>query len=113
MKLIPVLLLCMFFSACSQTTGPSAESQTVEGVWIDVRTPQEFAAGHVTGAFNLPHDEIRSDHELLSTLPKDETLLLYCRSGRRSGIAKNLLEEMGFTVRNVGGFGAAREIAGE
>ena len=83
------------------------------GVWLDVRTPAEFAQGHVEGALNLSHDQIREDHPLLVSgdLPKDKPILAYCRSGRRSGIAKSLLEPMGYTVIDVGSFGNAQATA--
>lgn len=44
------------------------------------------------------------------TLPKDQTLLVYCRSGRRSGIAKQSLESLGYTVVNVGGLREAKTL---
>ena len=53
---------------------------------IDVRSPEEFAAGHVKGAINIPFDQIEQNHNLLNTL-KPSTLVVYCRSGRRAGTA--------------------------
>ena len=52
---------------------------------IDVRSPEEFAAGHVKGAINIPFDQIEQHQNLLNTL-KPRTLVVYCRSGRRAGI---------------------------
>ena len=52
---------------------------------IDVRSPEEFAAGHVKGAINIPFDQIEQHQNLLNTL-KPSTLVVYCRSGRRAGI---------------------------
>lgn len=83
-----------------------------EAIWIDVRTPGEFEAGHIEGAVNVPHTEI-ADRITEVTENKDATLYLYCRSGRRSGIATDVLKDMGYSgVSNVGGFEQARKKAG-
>ncbi len=62
---------------------------------VDVRTPAEFAAGHVPGAVNLPHGSISGDEEVLREW-KGRPVLLYCRSGRRAGMAADVLEKNGF-----------------
>ncbi len=64
-------------------------------VWIDVRTGEEFAAGHVEQAVNIPYEEIGS-HIGEVTRDKDALIYLYCRSGRRAGIAMETLNEMGY-----------------
>ena len=51
---------------------------------LDVRTPKEFAAGHVPGAVNVPYDQVASH---LAEIPKDKDVVLYCQSGRRAGLA--------------------------
>ena len=61
---------------------------------LDVRTPEEFAAGHVPGAVNVPHDRLASR---LAEVPKDKDVVLYCRSGRRSGLAAGVLAAHGYT----------------
>ncbi len=66
---------------------------------IDVRTPQEFAAGHITGALNIPVERIESAIGEVKGLGKESPILLYCRSGRRSAMARVLLERQGY--RNV------------
>lgn len=76
--------------------GATARALVAEGVKvIDVRTPAEFAAGHVPGAVNVPYDEIGRRSAELG--PPSTPLVLYCRSGRRSGIAVAALKEKGFT----------------
>ncbi|MBQ4892217.1 rhodanese-like domain-containing protein [Shewanella sp. MMG014] len=71
---------------------------------IDVRTEQEFAAGHLDGAINIPF-ELVLKQLTKQKLDKDTAIVLYCRSGRRSGIANNDLVEAGFTqTYNGGGF---------
>lgn len=68
---------------------------------VDVRTPEEFAAGHLPGAVNIPVDELpRRFGELGSP---EKPLVLYCRSGARSGRARSFLLERGFQqVLNLG-----------
>ena len=63
---------------------------------IDVRTPEEYAAGHVEGAVNIPYEQIASGIKTVKGLKKDQPVLVYCRSGRRSAIAKKMLEKDGF-----------------
>lgn len=67
---------------------------------VDVRSPQEYAYGHVTGAVNIPVQELQ---QRLNELPRDLPIMLYCRSGSRSGMALQLLQAAGFTeVYNIG-----------
>lgn len=61
---------------------------------LDVRTPQEYAEGHVPGAVNVPHDQLASR---LAEVPKDKDVVLYCRSGRRAGLAADVLKANGYT----------------
>ena len=61
---------------------------------MDVRSPEEFAAGHVPGAINIPHDQIGQRAAELG--PRDTEILLYCRSGRRSAIAADALRVLGY-----------------
>lgn len=65
-------------------------------VWVDVRTPEEFAAGHVEGALLMPHDQIAS---LISAQVPDKNayIQLYCRSGRRADVARDVLLQMGYS----------------
>lgn len=71
-------------------------------VIVDVRSAQEYAAGHVPGAINLPHDRIVDDPALLATY-RDRPLVLYCRSGRRAGLAAESLERAGFDLYHLRG----------
>ena len=65
-------------------------------VVLDVRTPEEFAAGHVPGAINVPHDALEGR---LASLPqlKDHDVVVYCRSGKRSSFALEVLVRHGYT----------------
>jgi phage shock protein E len=82
----------------------SQASEDREPIWIDVRTAEEYQSGHIAGSLNIPYDEI-ADRIFEVTIDQDADIRVYCRSGRRSGIAKDVLESMGFTaVKNEGGF---------
>jgi len=75
--------------------GATARKLVATGVKVvDVRTPAEFAAGHVPGAVNIPYDEMERRYAELS--PTSTPLLVYCRTGHRSGIAIKTLHEHGF-----------------
>ncbi|WP_368501623.1 rhodanese-like domain-containing protein [Shewanella sp. 1_MG-2023] len=100
--------LALMFSAIS-----SAEDKVPSVAWdkinagailLDVRTEQEFAAGHLEGAINIPF-EVVLNKLTEQKLSKDTSIVLYCRSGRRSGIATAELVKAGFTQSyNGGGF---------
>ena len=65
-------------------------------VVLDVRTPAEFAAGHVPGARNVSHDQLEGRLAELDGL-RDKDVVLYCRSGRRTALAEDVLRKAGFT----------------
>jgi len=68
---------------------------------LDVRTPEEFAGGHLDGAANINVQELQSR---LSEIPRDQPVVLYCRSGNRSAQAAQMLQAAGFTgVYDLGG----------
>ena len=72
-------------------------------VLIDVRTPEEFAAGHIPGALNIPYDELPARLHELEGRQGDE-VVVYCRTGRRAKIAEDALTEAGFAfVRDLEG----------
>ncbi len=70
---------------------------------IDVRTESEYRQGRVQGAIHIPYDEIAS--RINAVAPnRDARIVLYCRSGRRSGIAEQSLRRLGYTqIENKGG----------
>jgi len=83
-------------AAAQAVDAQEARRLVAEGVKVvDVRTPREFAGGHVPGAVNIPHDEIEKRLEEIG--PPSTRVLLYCQSGRRSGIAAEKLQEKGYT----------------
>lgn len=67
---------------------------------VDVRTPQEFAEGHVPGSVNIPLDEVSNQ---VSKFKNKTNIVVFCRSGNRSGQAKTILEQNGFTNVTNGG----------
>ena len=78
-------------------------------VMIDVRTDEEWRAGYIEGAIHIPLSEIKKNIENYE-ISKDEEILLYCRSGNRSGRAKVILDELGYTnTTNIGGIESASE----
>ena len=122
MKLIALfglgLLLFIFArSAFAQSDIPrlspaeaAAKVKAGEAVLIDVREPAEWESGVAAPAYLLPLSDLRGSrskwqHVLDSAKADGKPLLLYCRSGNRSGQAAAALAKEGFTVANVGGFG--------
>ena len=93
---VVVLQICSMFALASHVMAG-------EAVWIDVRSAEEYASGHVAPAINIPHEQIAEQIGALD-LASDQDIRVYCRSGRRSGIALETLESMGYSnVTNVGG----------
>ena len=117
-KLIFLLLAVMLLTACGQDkendqgavymniTAEEAKSimDSEKGyVILDVRTQEEYDEGHIPGAIVIPHEEIEEKAEDVLT-DKDQLLLVYCRSGRRSKIAAEALVELGYTnIKEFGG----------
>ena len=101
--LIGVALVAMAVPVASSCASSSAEKDTIAimsltpvSTVIDVRTAEEFAEGHVQGAKNLDVEN-GSFEAALAGLDKDASYSLYCRSGRRSAIAVDLMIKAGFT----------------
>lgn len=91
-------------------TAEQAMEMMVGGVVIlDVRDPNEFATGHIENAILLPVDEIAGVVDVIAD--RNATVLIYCRSGRRSSEAARAMVELGFT--NVYDFGGILDWHGE
>ena len=117
-KLFFLLLVVMLLTACGQDkendqgvvylniTAEEAKEimDTEEGyIILDVRTQDEFDESRIPGAILIPHDEITEKAEDLLT-DKDQLILVYCRSGRRSKLAAEALVELGYTnIKEFGG----------
>jgi phage shock protein E len=107
MRFLVVALVVSLLSVTACASGqfiPAQEARALVkqgATLVDVRTPEEFAGGHIEGAVNIPIDDLEARK---SELKKDGELVLYCRSGARSERGKQLLLAAGFTkVHNLGG----------
>ncbi len=67
---------------------------------LDVRTPREFASGHIPGAVNIPVDDLRTR---LGEIPRDRKTAAYCQVGQRGYLATRILLQSGFSAANIGG----------
>lgn len=101
--LLVLFALGFFYSALPARAEPDFKGVKPE-VIIDVRTPAEFAEGHIKGAINIPVDRIGQDIHSVAGISKNSVILLYCRSGNRSDRARTILLQQGYTqVINGGG----------
>jgi rhodanese-related sulfurtransferase len=101
--LVILLSVCEFLTFAEQTATISQQTllslmatPTNKTVMLDVRTAEEFAEGHIAGAINISHDKINDNVSKIITL-KDQTVVVYCRSGRRAISAENDLRAAGFS----------------
>jgi rhodanese-related sulfurtransferase len=96
-----------FNPACK---GPSMNDITANTVLLDVRTPAEFEERNIPGSILIPHDKIAD--EIASKIPdKNTSLVVFCRSGRRSAIAATTLKQNGYTnIKDLGSIENAAEI---
>ena len=67
---------------------------------LDVRTPQEFSAGNIPGAVNIPVDDLRNR---LAEIPRNREIAVYCQVGQRGYLATRILRQSGFEASNIGG----------
>ena len=101
--LIQIVAAVLLLSSCgssytriSQDEAMQMMQEQTDYLIVDVRRPDEFAEGHIAGAINVPSDDITDDMpELLPD--KEQTLLVYCRSGNRSKEASRKLADIGYT----------------
>lgn len=92
------LLLTVYFTfvrGAGDVSGAEARRQVEAGaLLLDVRTPEEFAAGHLPGALNIPVQKLG---DRMAELPaRDRPIVVYCRSGQRSRRAVRALREAGY-----------------
>ena len=122
-KLMSILLSAMMLTGCT-SGGNSAstyrqismdEAVTVMAektnyIILDVRRPDEFAAGHIPNAINVPNESIGTS-EIAELPDKNQLIMVYCRSGRRSKEAAEKLVKLGYT--NIVEFGGILDWKGE
>lgn len=118
-------ICCIFFLTCFLTACASKSKETETGyhkitaeeakemleqkdvILIDVRTAEEYIAGHIPNAMLIPNETINSEKPIEQLPDKDAILLIYCRSGNRSKQAADKLVDMGY--KNVYDFGGIKD----
>ena len=101
-------------AACSTAEGAAltaAEALPANTMLIDVRTPGEFAEGHLDGAVNIPV-ELSTFTAQVALLDPDMDYLVYCRSGRRADVAIAYMDTLGLTSTNLGSVESASSATG-
>ena len=114
-KILPLLFSALAFTACGsasselsfqQISMDAAITQMAEEdnfILLDVRTPEEFADGHIPGALNIPNENI-GENDIAELPDKEQRIYVYCRSGNRSKQASAKLVNLGYTnVVEIGG----------
>lgn len=129
LKILPIILTLLLLGGCASTNNITQDNskdltykqismnEAVElmeretnYIILDVRRPDEFAAGHIPNAINVPNDNI-GDDEIAALPDKEQLILVYCRSGNRSKQASEKLVELGYT--NIVEFGGINDWNGE
>ncbi len=117
-RLFYLLLATTLLTACVPTSEPEQNAtyqnisaneakaimdSTTDVIILDVRTPEEYEEGHIPGAILIPYTEIEA--RAAQELPDQaQVILVYCRSGRRSKLAAQILAELGYSnIREFGG----------
>ena len=122
-KIFPIILSALMFTGCAggQSTSNNYKSITAKEaeeimksqsdyIILDVRRPDEFAQGHIPNAINIANESIGTSE--IAQLPnKNQLILVYCRSGRRSKEAAAKLVTLGYT--NIVEFGGILDWHGE
>lgn len=123
-KLIPILLSALMFTGCAGTNNSQTNTyrqismgeavtmmaQETGYIILDVRRPDEFAAGHIPNAINVPNESIGTS-EIPELPDKNQLIMVYCRSGRRSKEASEKLVKLGYT--NIVEFGGILDWKGD
>ena len=123
-KLIPILLSALMFTGCAGTSNNQTNTyrqismdeavtmmaQETGYIILDVRRPDEFAAGHIPNAINVANESIGTA-EIPELPDKNQLIMVYCRSGRRSKEASEKLVKLGYT--NIVEFGGIFDWKGE
>jgi phage shock protein E len=105
MRILAIALVACAFALPAAAAGPASIEPKALGeriAWadqalfvLDVRTPGEYAAGHLPGAVNIPHDQLAARLGELSGA-RERDIVVYCRTGRRSAEALGVLDKAGF-----------------
>ncbi|HWN06992.1 MAG TPA: rhodanese-like domain-containing protein [Steroidobacteraceae bacterium] len=105
MRILAIALVACVFALPVAAAGPASIEPKALGeriAWadqalfvLDVRTPEEYAAGHLPGAANIPHDRLAARLGELSGA-RERDIVVYCRTGRRTAEALEILDKAGF-----------------
>ena len=123
-KLLPIILSALMLTGCAGTSNHQTNTyrsitmdeavammeQETGYIILDVRRPDEFAAGHIPGAINVANESIGTA-EIPELPDKGQLIMVYCRSGRRSKEASEKLVKLGYT--NIVEFGGILDWKGE
>ena len=123
-KLIPILLSALMFTGCAGTSNSQTNTyrrismeeaiammaEETGYIILDVRRADEFAEAHIPNAINVANETIGTD-EIPELPDKDQLIMVYCRSGRRSKEAAEKLVKLGYT--NIVEFGGILDWKGE
>lgn len=126
-KVIFIMMVSLLFAGCANSStrgsngGNSYRQVSMDEaiaimneqsgyIILDVRRADEFAGGHIPGAINVPNESIGTN-EIPELPDKDQMILVYCRSGRRSKEASQKLADLGYT--NIVEFGGILDWPGE
>lgn len=102
-------LVLISITACSSNEKQGFQSVTVQEfaniiadtttvILVDVRTAEEYGSGHIENALNIDVKQDDFEKNAINMLPKDKTIAVYCRSGRRSKKAAEILSQNGYNV---------------
>lgn len=100
-KILLLLVLSLILCGCSSITQEDEIEKIMsknEYIIVDVRSEAEYRTSHISGAINIPYDQIDNN------LDKTKTIFVYCMSGTRSKIAFNTLTNLGYDVYDLGAF---------
>ena len=123
-KLMPIILSALMLTSCAGTSNNKTNThrqismdeavkmmaEETGYIILDVRRPDEFAAGHIPGAINVANETI-GKNEIPELPDKNQLIMVYCRSGRRSKEASEKLVKLGYT--NIVEFGGILDWKGE
>lgn len=88
----------------------TAHELTEEHLLLDVREPDEWAAGRIPGALHIPMGQLNARQD---EIPQDRLLVVVCRSGNRSGVVTEALQQAGYRAENLEGGMQAWHAAGQ
>ena len=111
--LVVAIVLLTLLKRIGQISPASAKAYLASGALvIDVRSPGEFASGHLGNAINIPLPEIETAVPR-RVKDKSKVLLLHCQSGMRSGVASKKLKRLGYAnTYNLGSYSRAAQLVG-